>query len=216
MTSEELCQAVKAGDADRVRDLVARDPALAASRDATGISAVRLARYQHHDDVMAVLLAADPTLDVFDAAAVGDVQRLVELLDADPGQVNALAPDGFFPLALAAYFGQPGAVRLLLERGADVHATAQNAMRVQALHAAVAGRSVDSVRLLLDGGADPNVRQHGGWTPLMGAAAHGDDEIVDLLLAHGADAAAANDEGRTPAGLAAENGHRETAERLGG
>jgi ankyrin repeat protein len=213
--SQELFQAIQAGDAERVQALVARDPALAAARDASGVSAVLLARYHHHDDVVPALLAANPPLDAFDAAAVGDVERLGELLDDDPARADALAADGFFPLALAAYFCQPAAVRLLLERGADVHATARNAMGVQALHAAVAARSAESVRLLLDAGADPNVRQHGGWTPLMGAAAHGDDEIVDLLLGHGADPAAVNDGQRDAAALAAENGHAATADRLG-
>ena len=40
---------------------------------------------------------------------------------------------------------------------------------------------------LLDAGADPNVRQRHGWTPLQGAAQHGDAELVDRLLAAGAD-----------------------------
>jgi ankyrin repeat protein len=160
------------------------------------------------------LLAAGPELDVFEASAVGDVVRLRTLLDADPSQMNAYATDGFFPLALAAFFGQPEAVRLLLERGADVTATARNPMRVQALHSAVAGRNREAVRLLVEAGADPNVHQHGGWTPLQGAAAHGDDEIVDVLLARGADPTATNDDGKDAAALARENGHDSLADRL--
>jgi ankyrin repeat protein len=76
---------------------------------------------------------------------------------------------------------------VLLEHGADVRSVARNPMQVQALHAAVAGRSGESVRLLLDAGADPNARQHGGWTPLMAARQHGDQPVIDMLLAAGAD-----------------------------
>ena len=132
------------------------------------------------------LLAADPVLDVFDSAALGRVDRLTEIVDADPSQANAWSADGFTPVGLAAFFGQPEAVRFLIGRGADVHAVARNPMRVQPLHAATAARIVESVRLILEAGADPNAEQQEGWTALMAARRHGDDEIVDLLLAHGA------------------------------
>ena len=214
MSAEELFQAIDAGDAEAVRALLARDPALAAARNAEGLSAVLAALYRHHETIVSALLEAGPELDVFEAAAVGDTDRLADVLDADPSQVDAYAVDGFYPLALAAFFGQPSAVGLLLERGADVGATAHNPMRVQALHSAVAGRNLGAVRRLVEAGADPNVHQHGGWTPLQGASAHGDEAIVDLLLAHGADPAATNDSGKDAAALARENGHDALADRL--
>jgi len=46
------------------------------------------------------LLAAEPTLDVFEAAAVGRSDRLRELLDEDPSRANAFGDDGFHPLGL--------------------------------------------------------------------------------------------------------------------
>jgi ankyrin repeat protein len=206
----DVFQVIEAGDADRLRDVVAAEPQAAAARNEAGLSAVLTAQYRHRRDLVDILLAANPDLDVFDAAAVGDVTRLRTLLDGDPGLATAYASDGHFPLGLAAYFGHPDAVELLLERGADVAAVARNPMQVQALHAAVAGRNTVAVRLLLEAGADPNATQHGGWTPLMAAAAHGDEAIVDLLLAAGA----------TPDEAASEqamnNGHHELAARLSG
>ena len=54
------------------------------------------------------------------------------------------------------------------------------------------------MRLLLEAGADPNVRQQGGYTPLH-TAAHGEDlELIQLLLAHDADCTLADDEGKIP------------------
>lgn len=159
-------------------------------------------------------LAAGAALNIWEAAALGRDARVAELLGEDPSRANAWAADGFMPLGLAAFFGRAGATRLLLDGGADVHAVARNEMQVQPLHAAVAARDIEIVRLLLDRGADPNARQQVGYTALMGAAGAGGDDLVSLLLAHGADATLRSDEGKSASDIAREHGHAAIAERL--
>ena len=210
----ELFAAVEAGDEGRVRSLVAGRPELASARDRAGVSALLAARYRNHLDVVEALLGAGPDLDVFEAAALGRTARLVEVLDRDPAAVDAVAADGFRPLQLAAFYGHADAARLLLERGAEVDAASTNDAGLRALHSAVAGRHVEVVRLLLEAGADPGPRQQGGWTPLMGAALHGDEAIVAALLAAGADVTSRSDDGRDAATLAEEGGHPELAARM--
>jgi ankyrin repeat protein len=212
--SDELWPAIDAGGVERVEALVAEDPALASARHAGGVSAVLYARYRGRHDVVEVLLSQRPTVDVFDAAALGHTERLSELLDRQPDLLDATAADGFTPLQLASFFGQPQTVELLLGQGASVNAPSGNEARLQALHSAVAGRHAEVVAQLLAGGADPGARQLGGWTPLMAAAAHGDEEIVGLLLDHGADPNARSDDGKAAADLAEESGHPLLAGRL--
>jgi uncharacterized protein len=136
------------------------------------------------------LLAADPELDVFEAAAVGKVDRLRELLDEDPSLANAWAEDGFQPLGLASFFGHLEAARLLVERGAEMNSASRNDMKVMPLHSAAATGDPEAryalAKLLLERGADPNARQQDGFTPLMAAEAHGDDGLRRLLIQHGA------------------------------
>ncbi len=181
-----LFDAIEAGNAAAVARILAQDPSLAGSRSPTGVSAVLWARYRGHAEIVDAILAAEPVLDVFDAAALGRLGRLAQLVDDDPGQANAWSSDGFTPVGLAAFFGHPEAVRFLLAHGADVHAVARNPMRVQPLHAATAARNVEAVRLILEAGADPDAEQQEGFTALMAARLHDDTEIIDLLLAHGA------------------------------
>ena len=214
MNAAELFAAVEAGDESRVRSLVAETPGLASARDDAGLPVVLAARYRNQLGMVDALLAAGPELDVFSAAAVGDTERLAELLDDDPAAVDAVAVDGFRPLQLAAFFGQPEAARLLLERGAPVEAVSGNDAGLRALHSAVAGRHVEVVALLLGAGADPGPRQRGGFTPLMAAALHGDEPIVAALLAAGADVTARSDDGRDAAAMAEEGGHTDLAARL--
>lgn len=209
-----VIDAIKKGDDDRLRELVAADPAHARARDENGVSALLLALYHGRPEAVEALRGPSEPIDVFEAAALGDGGRLADLLDADPELVNRYSPDGFTPLQLASFFGRPEAAALLLERGAETNAVAKNAMRVAALHSAAAAQEHQIVRMLLDNGADPNAQQERGYTALHAAAQHGDRELAELLLEHGADRALAKDDGETPAELAAASGHDELAALL--
>lgn len=214
--STELFDAIRGGDATRVRALVAADRGIANRRNDRGHSPVLIAQYHHQDDVVKVLLAAGPDLDIFDAASVGTTARAAELLDRDPALVTAYSGDGFYPLGLAAFFGHLETVRLLLARGADVKQVARNPMKVQALHSALAGNHREVARALLEAGAPVNTGQQEGWTPLMEAVLHDDVEIATLLLARGADPKAQNDAGKSAIGLAADRANVEMLKLLKG
>ena len=154
------------------------------------VSPILEARYRGDEERLRELLAAEPELDVFEAAAVGATSRLAELLDAQPARAGAWSVDGFTPLHLAAYFGHAECVRLLLERGADVAEPARNDLGVQPLNSAAAsqaaGARLDVARLLLDAGADPNAELPGGFRPLDAAEQNGDAALVELLRERGA------------------------------
>jgi ankyrin repeat protein len=210
----DLIEAVNAGDAARVTALLAADPTLVAARDGEGVSALMLARYRFDRATTDALLAADPDLDVFEATALGYVDRLREALEADPGAASAFSPDGFTALHFAAFFGKPEAARILLEHGASVAVYTRNPFANQPLHAAAAGRHIEVCRILLAAGADVNATQHGGFTPLHEAADHGDVEMSELFLSAGADPTATTDDGKTPADVAAAAGHADLASRI--
>lgn len=142
--------------------------------------------YQGDKERAASLLPADDALTAAEAAAFGRVDRLRALLDEDAERVNEPSPDGFTPLHLALFGGSEEAVRLLLERDADVEALSTASFaRVRPLGTAVFVRSVPLVTLLLDAGADPNGQGEGGSTPLDAAVRDGDSELIDLLTARG-------------------------------
>jgi ankyrin repeat protein len=209
--TQEIFDVIRAGDKARLEGLLAAHPELVDARNDLGHSPVLIAQYHHKADLVAVLLAAGPTLDVFDAASVGRSDRVAALLDADPALVNAYSRDGFFPLGLAAFFGHPQTVRLLLARGADVAQVARNPMRIQAIHAAVAGRSREAVELVVEAGAPINAQQHKGWTALHEVVNKKDLDLTRYFLAHGADPKVQNDEGKSAIGLAADQGNESAA-----
>ena len=155
-------------------------------------SELLLALYRGDQAAADEILAGDPELDVFEAAASGRTERLRELLDEDADLANAWAADGFQPLGLASFFGHSEAARLLVERGAEVNSASRNNFKVMPLHSACAARDADVryeiAKLLLEHGADPNARQQGDFTPLMEADQNNDTRLRELLEQHGATA----------------------------
>jgi uncharacterized protein len=142
------------------------------------------------------LLAEGPDLNVFEAAALGRADRIRDLLDEDPSRANAFGDDGFHALGLACFFGHVDAARLLLERGADVNALSTNEhIQTAAIHAAAASNEQGSgestryelVELVLEHGADPNLRQGGGFRAIDAARQNGDTRVEQFLRDHGAD-----------------------------
>jgi uncharacterized protein len=204
--SEDLFAAIDAGDVDRVRATLDANPSLAMARDHEAVSALLRARYRRDRALVEAVKARVASLDAFEAATFGDLDRLAVLLAADPDLSELRSGDGFTALHLAAFFGQDDAVRLLLARGADPDARGTGWMTGTPLNAAASARHATVVALLLEAGADPDAAQRGGWTPLHSAAHNGDPRTVELLLAHGADPAAMDDDSRSVGDMARENG----------
>lgn len=213
--SQHFFDLIRQGKTAEIAEAVEQQPSLTQSRDAQGISALMLAIYTQQPVIRDFLLTRHKELDIFEAAAVGDCARLHHFIAADAMSARAISPDGWTPLHLAAAFSSPEAVTLLLEHGAHVHQPSHNPLRNQPLHACVAlNHSLEAVRVLIEAGADVNAAQHGGYTPLLQAAAAGKKDLVILLLEHGARLDCRCDQGKSAWDYAKERGHTEVADML--
>ncbi|KAH7171261.1 ankyrin repeat-containing domain protein [Dactylonectria macrodidyma] len=123
-------------------------------------------------------------------------------------------------LHIAAWEAQVDLVRLHLKSGANINAV--DNYNGTAVHEVVCFRGVnrrqddyvETLRVLLDAGLDPEARMVTGYTPLFRACYNGHLGMVKLLLERGADpnAKLANeDEGSTLTDVAAAKGHKEIA-----
>lgn len=214
--SVALFQAIQAGDAATVTDLIEARADLLSAESPSGLSPLLFAAYYHRPHMAALLIELGAPVSVFEAAATGAEDRLYTALEADPALLHTTSPDGFSLLGLCAFFGHSLPAQVLLDLGADVNAVSRNAMRVTPLHSAAASSHAALVHLLLAAGADPNAVQHGGYTPLHSAAQNGQTELVQALLNAGADPTAKTDDGQSALTLAQENLHAEVAALLGG
>lgn len=102
------------------------------------------------------LLAKGAPYTMSVAAAVGDQERIEQLLRKDDGLARRLDSSRVSPLSYAAREGHAHLVRLLLEHGADPNAPEDLAPDGRALFEACGGNHLEVAELLLEHGANPN------------------------------------------------------------
>jgi ankyrin repeat protein len=130
-------------------------------------------------------------------ATMNGASEVILLLLEKGADPSIRSQQGHFALADAgSRCPSPDACRALIERSKDNIQDLNNALlSVASGHGPQA--CLMFATLLLDNGADVNVRTGSGNTPLIGAAVWGPKEMVELLLSRGADVTLKNKEGLT-------------------
>ena len=154
-----LFEAAAAGDAKRVREIVARDPKQASAIAPDGYSAIGLAAFFKRREVVGYLLEAG----------------------ADPQPASRQG--GFTPLhsAVATDAGDRDIeiVRMLLEKSANPNAKSQSGSTP--LHTVAFTGDREGLDLLLKHGADPKIANRDGKTAAAIARERGHQEIAEVL-----------------------------------
>lgn len=123
------------------------------------------------------------------ASLQGDLATVRKLVESG-ADVNSMDKHGMGPLLTFT----PSVVEYLLSQGADPNLQ-KNESEAPVLVGIAYMNNVECVRLLLEGGADPNtITERTGETPLHSSLARGEDvsktdrhAVVKLLIEHGAD-----------------------------
>ena len=194
----QLLAAARAGDADEVRSLLDRG-AEVESRDPTGVTPLVAAAYGNHLEAARVLVDAGADVNAKDetqqsayliaTSEVGDDPRLLELTLEHGAQVNAKDSYNGTGLIRAAERGYAEIVGRLLETSIEVDHV--NRLGWTALLEAIilgqgGAEHTEVVRKLVAAGADVDLADGGGLTPLTHARRQGFPEIVEILERAGA------------------------------
>ncbi len=202
------------GAFDTVKLLVEKG-ADATAKDEAGAGAVILAA--ESGDVATLRLLIEKGADVnaragphFNEVQFGTLTPAREQLAEERRQLNL----GLTPLMMAADQGNREAVKLLLEKGADVNAATGGGFT--ALHAAALRDDPEMVRALIEKGAEVNRQDFQGHTPLITAAAADglSVEVIRALLGKGADVNVKSKDGHTALQRAKTKGETEIVKLL--
>uniref|UniRef100_A0A0D2YHQ0 F-box domain-containing protein n=1 Tax=Fusarium oxysporum (strain Fo5176) TaxID=660025 RepID=A0A0D2YHQ0_FUSOF len=132
---------------------------------------------------------------LFHAAAASGSPTLIKLLLQHGANPN-IAPDGRFPLTVAAEYGNVEMVKVLLECGVDIDAQYEG--DDTPLHMAMKGNHPETIMVLIEAGANVSSADRSGLQPLhMVPQCDKSAEIIDALLAKGADLSAVSNDGLT-------------------
>ncbi|KAJ1484959.1 ankyrin repeat-containing domain protein [Baffinella frigidus] len=122
--------------------------------------------------------------------------------------LEALGELGQTPLHKAAFFGNAGVARVLVDAGADTEASDVYENETPLHYASYFGH-VAVVKVLIAAGAELEAARKHGWTALHFAAINGHPEVARALLVAGANAQAADEKQQTPLHKAALFTHEE-------
>lgn len=210
----EFFDAIRQGKRTEVERQLLLNPSLLLARE-NSLSPILVAAYHQHPELASYLADKTVTLTIFEAAATGKINQIIRLLARDPELVIAYAEDGFQALGLACYFGHYDVAEYLAKAGAPLNSQARNGLKAAPIHSAASARHIKILQMLLDMGADPNVREQAGYTALHAAAQNGDIETIQALLLGGADLTLKSDDGKTAMDIAMEAGHEKATVLLG-
>ncbi len=152
--------AAMAGRCD-VAEVLLRHHADVNARDHRGTTALMEAchagpwKSEPAEEVIQLLLDHNAEIDLFQAAAIGRTSLMEVILDRDAGQIDRLDDRGRTALYHAARNNRLAAVKLLIERGADVNRS--DAVGIAALHRTSQESSDELIQYLIDHGADAHL-----------------------------------------------------------
>lgn len=201
-------------ETERVIQLICQQPELLEGKDTTGMNGFLHIAYSGNQEAFNQAVGLKKSYSFHEAIISGKSDQVMMQVEKNHDLINTFSPDGFTPVALAAFFNQPGLALYLLDKGANPNTASQNPAKVNALHAAVAKGNYLLCERMIAFGVDINQAQVQNVTPLHSAAHQGDLELVKLLVVNGAQIEAKMENGDTPIALAEKDGHKKVLNYL--
>ena len=193
-----LLAAAAKGDAAQIKALTVRGSENVDVRDAYGRTPLHVAAYGGHHEAMRALAAAGANPNALEndrydivtiAAVANDIQTLKVALEIGASAKNVTSRYDGTALIAAAHLGHVEVVRTLIRSGAPLDHI-NNLGWTALIESIILGdggpRHIETLRALIEAGANANLADRNGQTPISLARARGYAAMVRLLQQAGA------------------------------
>ncbi len=174
---------VSHGNLTRVKELLGQYPVLVNAVATWGETPLQAAAQTGQEEIAKILLGAGAPLDICTAAMLGMKEQVKSMLHANSSLVHAIGAHEIPVMYYPILHNHVDIAELLLSYGADINA---GEGKTTALHGAVLFGQKAMVLWLLEHGAQANLTDFEGKTPLRLAIEQQQQDIAALLRRHGA------------------------------
>ena len=189
---DDLLRAAHFGDLAKVRQRIASGDSLETT-DSAGRTAMHIATFGSHEEIVIELAKAGADMNALEgqaydvvtiAAVANDYEMLDTLLKNGASAANITSPYDGTALIAAAHLGHHQVVKRLIDAGAPLDHI-NNLNWTALIEAVVLGDGgpdhIETIKHLLQAGANKDIPDKNGQTPLDLARAYGFDDIIRLL-----------------------------------
>ncbi len=184
------------GDAESIKSLLAGE-AKKDITDANGNTPLHIAAIYRNHENLDEILKANPEIDAINpegytplhlAVRRSDNEKVVELLLQHETDLNIPDPTGKNALLASVGSNQKDYIRMLVSKGIDINSQDENGNT--ALHYPLSNvirdkrylpYSKEMVKILMEEGADPHIKNNEGKSPMDLSRESGENELIDLL-----------------------------------
>ena len=174
---------VSHGNLTRVKELLGQYPVLVNAVATWGETPIQAAAQTGQKEIAKILLGAGAPLDICTAAMLGMKEQVKSMLHANSSLVLAIGAHEIPVMYYPILHNHIDIAELLLSYGGDINAGER---KVTALHGAVMFGQKATVLWLLEHGAQVNLTDFEGKTPLKRALERQQEDTAELLRRHGA------------------------------
>jgi ankyrin repeat protein len=202
---DALLDAVEAGNADKVRELLDGGDVGVNDSDADGgFTALYCAAGRGHVALVNMLIKSGATVNLAKengatplhmASQNGKLEVVKALIEAE-AKVNQATEDGATPLHMASHDGNLEVVKALIEAKAKVNQATEDGCTP--LYVASECGKLEVVKALIEAKAKVNLAKENGCTPLFIASQRGKLEVINVLIKAKAEVNQAKEDGITP------------------
>ena len=169
--AEDIVEAAKSGDLNKVKAILLKDKSKLNAIDKRNFTSLHWAGMRAHWDIFKYLIEKGADL-------------------------NVVGGDGGTQINWTAHHDKLQMIKLLVESGAKLNN--RNQWGMTELHTAVWRGCIKVAGYLLDKGSDPNIKTNEGWTVLHMAYRSGHDNVIEMLEKRGLSKTAKDNMGRVP------------------